>query len=79
MTGRKTSPAARAHSKPNTKRDNLPPADARHRMIAEAAYYRAERRGFGAGDPVADWLAAEDEIDNNRNTSKTRSRARVKK
>jgi len=32
-------------------------------MIQEAAYYRAERRGFTGGDPVADWLKAEAEID----------------
>ena len=31
-------------------------------MIAEAAYFRAERRGFQGGDPVADWLEAEAEI-----------------
>jgi hypothetical protein len=35
----------------------------RHRMIAEAAYLRAERRGFKGGDPLEDWLAAEAEID----------------
>ncbi len=35
----------------------------RSRMIAEAAYFRAERRGFGNGDPVQDWLEAEIEID----------------
>ena len=34
----------------------------RHRMIADAAYRRAERAGF-AGDPLADWLTAEREID----------------
>jgi len=34
----------------------------RRRMIAEAAYYRALRRGFHGGDPVTDWLAAEREI-----------------
>ena len=34
----------------------------RQSMIAEAAYYRAERRGFQGGDPVVDWLAAEREI-----------------
>jgi hypothetical protein len=32
-------------------------------MIAEAAYYRAERRGFTAGDEMADWLLAEQEVD----------------
>jgi Protein of unknown function (DUF2934) len=31
-------------------------------MIAEAAYYRAQERGFIGGDPLADWLAAETEI-----------------
>ena len=31
-------------------------------MIAVAAYYRAERRGFAPGDPTADWLEAEAEI-----------------
>jgi hypothetical protein len=32
-------------------------------MIAEAAYFRAERRGFNGGDPVRDWCEAEAEID----------------
>jgi hypothetical protein len=32
-------------------------------MIAEAAYYRAERRGFATGDEIADWLSAEQEVD----------------
>jgi hypothetical protein len=31
-------------------------------MVAEAAYYRAQRRGF-RGDPVRDWTEAEAEID----------------
>jgi hypothetical protein len=35
----------------------------RHRLIREAAYYRAERRGFEGGDPTDDWAAAEAEID----------------
>lgn len=37
--------------------------DERQRMIAEAAYYRAERRGFTGGSDVEDWLAAEAEVD----------------
>lgn len=37
--------------------------DARRAMIAQAAYLRAERRGFTAGDEVEDWLAAEAEVD----------------
>ena len=35
----------------------------RNEMIAVAAYFRAERRGFGQGDPVVDWIEAEAEID----------------
>lgn len=35
----------------------------RHQMIAEAAYLRAELRGFTDGDPVDDWLEAEREVD----------------
>ena len=32
-------------------------------MIAEAAYNRAQSRGFAAGGEVQDWLEAEAEID----------------
>ncbi|MDR7926867.1 DUF2934 domain-containing protein [Acidithiobacillus thiooxidans] len=35
----------------------------RHLMIAEAAYYHAERRGFLERDPIADWVEAEKEVD----------------
>ena len=38
-------------------------AEPRHKMIEIAAYYRAERRHFQDGDPVADWLSGEKEID----------------
>ena len=34
----------------------------RHRLIAEAAYYRAEKRGFTSGSELQDWLEAEAEI-----------------
>ncbi len=34
----------------------------RRQMIADAAYYRAERRGFAPGGEVDDWLAAEKEV-----------------
>jgi hypothetical protein len=39
------------------------PPDQRQHMIEEAAYYRAERRGFHGGDPLQDWLEAEAEIE----------------
>lgn len=35
----------------------------RRQMIAEAAYFRAERRGFSGGDAVRDWCEAEAEVD----------------
>ncbi len=35
----------------------------RYRMIAEVAYFRAERRGFAPGSELGDWLAAEIEVD----------------
>jgi DUF2934 family protein len=35
----------------------------RHALIAEAAYLRAERRGFTPGHEVEDWVAAETEIE----------------
>jgi len=34
----------------------------RQRLIAEAAYLMAERRGFEQGDPAQDWLNAEEEV-----------------
>jgi hypothetical protein len=46
----------------------LPPATApgeypSKAMVAEAAYYIAERRGFAPGKALDDWLQAEDEIE----------------
>ncbi|HEY8521933.1 MAG TPA: DUF2934 domain-containing protein [Gammaproteobacteria bacterium] len=40
-------------------------AERRRQMIAEAAYFRAQRRGFGGdeGDALRDWLEAEREVD----------------
>jgi hypothetical protein len=47
------------------KQGNPPPVDAEMRssMIAGAAYYRAEARGFATGYELDDWLAAETETD----------------
>ena len=43
---------------------SLTPADVERlrTAIAEAAYYRAERRGFAPGHEMSDWLEAEKEI-----------------
>jgi hypothetical protein len=46
-----------------TTKATLPTADERYKMIAEAAYYRALRRGFQNGTQEDDWLAAEREVD----------------
>jgi hypothetical protein len=39
-----------------------PTPEERYRMIAEAAYYIAEQRGFTPGDPAKDWRDAEAQI-----------------
>lgn len=38
-------------------------AERRRARIAEAAYYRAERRGFAPGGEDQDWFEAEAEVD----------------
>lgn len=38
-------------------------ADERIVLIAQAAYLRAEKRGFTPGSELDDWLAAEVEVD----------------
>lgn len=38
-------------------------AEERRAMIEQAAYFRAEKRGFAPGEALQDWLAAEAEID----------------
>lgn len=51
-------------------------ADKRAAMIAEAAYFVAERRNFQPGDEVSDWLAAEREVESSLNSAKpVRSRS----
>jgi len=42
--------------------DPLVSAEERQRLIAEAAYFRAQQRGFAGGDPLDDWLDAERQI-----------------
>lgn len=38
-------------------------SEERRRLISMAAYYRAQRSGFGKTNPVEDWLLAEREVD----------------
>jgi Protein of unknown function (DUF2934) len=37
--------------------------DVRRRLVAAEAYFRAERRGFAAGNELEDWVAAERAVD----------------
>ena len=48
-------------SKAETGREITP--EERWKMIGEAAYYLAEKRGFSGGHPAEDWRMAEAEID----------------
>ena len=42
--------------------EEAPKDDKLRRQIAEAAYYRAEQRGFAPGREMEDWLEAETEV-----------------
>ncbi|WP_301102827.1 DUF2934 domain-containing protein [Propionivibrio sp.] len=57
-------PAARSPSKAKVLSD-----EQRYRMVAEAAYYRAERNQFQS-DPLRDWIDAESDISALLNSSK---------
>ncbi len=35
----------------------------RRQLVAAEAYFRAERRGFAAGNELEDWIAAEAAVD----------------
>jgi hypothetical protein len=46
----------------STKKTGVSPEE-RYHMIATAAYFLAERRGFSGGYEMQDWISAEAEID----------------
>jgi hypothetical protein len=54
---------AAGNSRPASKRTAAKTTKPRHTMIAEAAYFLAERRGFAPGQELDDWLQAEAEVD----------------
>ncbi len=54
-------------------------AGKRAAMIAEAAYFAAERRNFQPGDELSDWLAAEQMVDSSRGSAKKRPAAKKAK
>lgn len=46
-------------------------ANQRAAMIAEAAYFAAERRNFEPGNEVSDWLVAEQQVDSIMHSEKS--------
>ena len=64
----KASEQSRQHTPPDRGTDTDAatsdvPLTVRNNMIAIAAYYKAEHRGFVPGGEMEDWLAAEAEIE----------------
>ncbi len=58
----KLAAAKPAAAKPVAAKPILSPAE-RMKMIAEAAYYLAQKRGFSDGNELLDWAAAEKQVD----------------
>jgi hypothetical protein len=66
VKGRSAAAAPAAAAKPHSRKAAKAPgvgAEQRRNYIEVAAYHIAERRGFAPGDPLADWVQAEAEID----------------
>ncbi len=59
------SSTSKTKAKPATKaaiKTKITPEE-KYRMIAETAYYIAEKRGFVGGNPEEDWLEAETQVE----------------
>jgi Protein of unknown function (DUF2934) len=54
---------AMLESAPSAKRSASIDPDVRRQLVAAEAYFRAERRGFAAGNELDDWVAAEMAVD----------------
>ena len=50
-------------SAPSARRSTSIDPDVRRQLVAAEAYFRAERRGFAAGNELEDWVAAEMAVD----------------
>ena len=59
---RKKAVVAKKSSKQGTTSINITAED-RWKLVAVAAYHKAERRGFVSGGELQDWIDAEKEID----------------
>jgi hypothetical protein len=54
--------AAPAKRTPNAVGNPQPSPEEVRKLISEAAYYRAKRRGFAPGHELEDWVQAEAEV-----------------
>jgi Protein of unknown function (DUF2934) len=54
--------AAPAKRTPNAVSNRQPSPEEVRKLISEAAYYRAKRRGFVPGHELEDWVQAEAEV-----------------
>jgi hypothetical protein len=54
-------PSPKQHALATHLREHID-SDQRQAMVAEAAYFFAESRGFDPGHELDDWLAAEDQV-----------------
>ena len=61
LTARSRPAAAQANLLPERSEASTSPQ--RHALIAEAAFFIAQKRGFEPGHELDDWLAAEREVD----------------
>ncbi len=61
VAAEKKTAAPRTASKPKAAKKNVTP-EQRYLMICDAAYFKAESRGFSPEHEVQDWLDAEAEI-----------------
>ena len=59
---KKTTKKTTKTSRTDTSAINIAPEE-RWKMIAVAAYHKAEKRGFAAGSDMQDWDEAEKEVD----------------
>ncbi len=59
----KRAPRKRAAASAETDHPKFVDPTQRAALIARAAYFRAQNRGFVPGHELADWLAAEAEVD----------------
>lgn len=62
MATSKSSATVKSSLKNSVEKNTVTPED-RYRMIATAAYFCAEQRGFAGGCEMEDWISGEAQID----------------